>query len=386
MSNKMISPSTHSYNRSATTSRKRVCLQGLLCFVLFILGGAHPTPAHPLAPDLTTVQIKLHYDGKALTCTLKGPANELLPPAKVNMEALKGEDTDPKVLKSLTQQIKAMVVLEADNKVLQPSSATGAEYISTGFTDGGQFALDVTYPTTRTPSTLKVTSRFFRTILSCNGVQYEVRADKEPTVEFKTEGSVSSIGKNVVDFVIMGVEHLFTGPDHILFICTLIFAVQNLKQAVKLLTGFTVGHATTLILTTFNIVTFPAGIADKCVALTIAYVGIENILRKEMSKNRWWLITGFGLIHGLGFSSALRDVGLPQQGLIPCLLGFNVGLEIAQVIIVAVVFLILNRIRWYQEIVDEEKGTLTYRRFTQYCSGATACLGIYWFVLSVIGS
>jgi len=344
--------------------------------VLFAV-AQNPAVAHPMPPDLTVVQIKLHYDGKGITCSVRGPASEMLTPADVSAANLKAEQTSKADLAKLTKQFDRQFNIEVEGRTLHPETASAADYDAT---NSGQYTLEVEYPTSKAPDKLRITSKFVHTIVSCNGSQFDIRGDKDPTADFDTKDSVGNVWRNVTDFIFMGMEHLFTGPDHILFICTLIFAVTNLWQAVKMLTGFTVGHAITLILSTFNVIHLDPRLADMGIALTITIVGIENILRKEMPTNRWALVTCFGLIHGMGFSSALKEVGLPQQGLVPCLLGFNVGLELAQVIIVACLFPVLTRYRWYKEAMDHVDGTKNYRLTMNYGSAVTACMGMYWFI------
>ena len=241
--------------------------------------------------------------------------------------------------------------------------------------------LEIHYTTDKPAEKLRVTSHFTHTIVSFAGVFFEMYADKETSRDFDTNAHLENVWRNAEDFFLMGMNHLFTGPDHILFICTLIFALMEFKGVVKMLTGFTVGHSVTLILSTFNVIPhFGAGLADMGIALTIMYVGIENIVRKEVPKNRWWLVTVFGLVHGMGFSSSLKEVGLPEHGLVFCLLSFNMGIEIAQIMIVAGVYPILSRLHWYKTTMDAEKGPKEFKTLMNLGSALTACMGCYWFV------
>ena len=152
--------------------------------------------------------------------------------------------------------------------------------------------------------------------------------------------------------------------------------------------NFTVGHNITLILSTFNVIHINPRFADMGIALTIMYVGIENIVRKDPPRNRFWLVTMFGLIHGMSFSASLKEVGLPEQGLVLCLLGFNLGIELAQIVIVACVFPLLAHLRWRMEglALHREDGTRQFKQVMNVGSAVTACMGLYWFVERLRGN
>ena len=150
-------------------------------------------------------------------------------------------------------------------------------------------------------------------------------------------GEDVSIIKQVFDFTVLGVEHIFVGYDHIMFLLALIVLGGTLGNLVKIVTAFTVAHSITLILATLDIVTLPGKWVEVGIALTIAYVAVENLWVKEAG-HRWKLTFAFGLVHGFGFANVLRDLGLPTEGLAASLLAFNVGVELGQVTIVALLF------------------------------------------------
>jgi hypothetical protein len=158
----------------------------------------------------------------------------------------------------------------------------------------------------------------------------------------------------------MGMEHLFTGFDHLLFIATIIFACFNLVSVVKMLTAFTIGHALTLIMTSLGWFHVPGHIADIGVAATIIIVAVQNMLSREEVKHRWLIIFAFGLIHGMGFAHSLGEL-LPKEGLILCLLSFNIGIELAQIMIAAVMFPVLARIQWQKMMLSGERGAKEFR-------------------------
>jgi hydrogenase/urease accessory protein HupE len=134
-------------------------------------------------------------------------------------------------------------------------------------------------------------------------------------------------------FVWFGVEHIFIGYDHILFLLALMIG-SKFWEVVKIVSAFTLAHTITLFLAATEIVTVPSRLVEICIAATIVYVAIENLLREE-SLHRWRITFLFGLIHGFGFANVLRELGLPREGLVRCLLAFNVGVELGQLVIVA---------------------------------------------------
>lgn len=139
-----------------------------------------------------------------------------------------------------------------------------------------------------------------------------------------------------LSFLKLGVEHIFTGYDHILFLMALLLPGGNLSQLIKIVTAFTIAHSLTLTLAALNIVTLPTVLIESIIALSIVYVAAENLWRKQIS-HRPWLTFGFGLIHGLGFANILRDLTQSQSNLILSLASFNLGVELGQVMIVLLV-------------------------------------------------
>lgn len=138
-------------------------------------------------------------------------------------------------------------------------------------------------------------------------------------------------------FIELGIRHIFLGYDHIAFLFALIVIGGRLGQLVKIVTAFTVGHSLTLILAALQVVVLPSRLIEGSIALTVAYVAFDNFFAATTA-HRWVLTFCFGLVHGFGFANALREMRLPAAGLIPTLLSFNVGVEIGQVAIAAVLF------------------------------------------------
>tara|TARA_R110000868_G_scaffold2321_2_gene17248 strand:+ start:52176 stop:52763 length:588 start_codon:yes stop_codon:yes gene_type:complete len=149
----------------------------------------------------------------------------------------------------------------------------------------------------------------------------------------------------------LGYEHILPkGLDHILFVLALFFASTRLKPLLWQISAFTVAHTLTLGLATIGLITLSPSIVEPIIALSIAFVAIENIVFKDMQRWRPLIVFAFGLFHGLGFAGVLRELGLPQDQLLPSLLSFNLGVEGGQLTIVLAMWFALHRFRdagWY---------------------------------------
>ena len=155
--------------------------------------------------------------------------------------------------------------------------------------------------------------------------------------------------RGIGSFFLLGVEHILTGYDHLLFLLALILRGGNIWSLLKIITAFTVAHSITLALAALNIVMLPERLVEATIALSIAYVAAENLFMRHAVSHRWAVAFIFGLMHGFGFSNVLRELGLPKEGLVWALLNFNLGVEAGQAIavVVAVPLLMwLRRYRW----------------------------------------
>src|SRR5207253_2265990 len=147
------------------------------------------------------------------------------------------------------------------------------------------------------------------------------------------QGALAVIRK----FVPAGIHHILIGPDHLLFLFGLLLLGGTLGQLALVVSGFTIAHSITLSLAALNLVTPPARIIEPAIALSIVCVGVDNLMVGHGRDLRAWIALAFGLIHGFGFASVLREVGLPSRALGWSLFSFNLGVEIGQVLVVTVV-------------------------------------------------
>jgi hypothetical protein len=170
------------------------------------------------------------------------------------------------------------------------------------------------------------------------------------------EARVSLDGRRrgAASFVLLGIEHILTGWDHLLFLLVLLLRGGGWLSLLRIVTAFTLAHSATLALAALDVVTLPDRLVESVIALSIALVAAENLLFRSLVARRWLVSFGFGLVHGFGFSSVLREVGLPTQGLVLSLLGFNIGVELGQALVVAVALpalALLRRTRWEPRVV-----------------------------------
>jgi HupE / UreJ protein len=149
-------------------------------------------------------------------------------------------------------------------------------------------------------------------------------------------------------FVALGVEHILGGLDHVLFLVALLLGARGFTSVIKLATAFTAAHSVTLALASMGVVNVPPEIVEPLIALSIAYVAVENIVGGE-SRHRLAVVFGFGLLHGLGFASTLSFTEDVSGRLLASLVSFNVGIELGQALIIAALFpllLLVRRVRW----------------------------------------
>ncbi|PWK13963.1 HupE/UreJ family protein [Tumebacillus permanentifrigoris] len=170
-------------------------------------------------------------------------------------------------------------------------------------------------------------------------------------------------------FVVMGIQHILTGYDHLAFLLALIILGGSFTNILKIVTSFTVAHSITLILAALEFVSLPGRLIESAIAITILYVALENQFIKNA--NYRWMLTGvFGLVHGFGFAGALAETQVPKNHFIEALLTFNVGVEIGQLAVVLVLLPIILYVRRFSWNIW----------FVRGISGGVALFGLIWFV------
>jgi hydrogenase/urease accessory protein HupE len=176
-------------------------------------------------------------------------------------------------------------------------------------------------------------------------------------------------------FVPAGVHHILIGPDHLLFLVGLLLLGGSVRRLAVIVTAFTIAHSITLSLAALNIVTPPARIIEPAIALSIVYVGADNLLIRGGRDVRPWIAFAFGFIHGFGFANVLREMDLPARALGWSLFSFNVGVEIGQLLVVAAVASALAALRSRSEAAS--------RQLAVAGSVVVMAAGAFWFIQRV---
>jgi len=180
------------------------------------------------------------------------------------------------------------------------------------------------------------------------------------------------------EFLRLGVEHIWTGYDHLLFLFALLVVCTSFRSSVAIITCFTLAHSLTLALATLDAVHVPSRWVEPLIAASIVFVGAENLIRRGAEPpGRWALTFVFGLVHGFGFAGILRDLGLgsAKGGILMPLFSFNLGVEIGQIAIAAIVLPIVWRLRKKADFVARGVPAL---------SAVVTLMGLYWLLARTV--
>jgi hydrogenase/urease accessory protein HupE len=186
-------------------------------------------------------------------------------------------------------------------------------------------------------------------------------------------GPMSRAGGTAWAMFKLGVEHILTGADHLLFLLGLILIGGSVRSLALAVSAFTVAHSITLALATLSVVTPSPRLVEPLIALSIAYVGVENLFVKDAGK-RWRITFPFGLVHGFGFAGALREIALPRAQIPVALVSFNVGVEAGQLGVLAIVLPL---------VLAARRAPLFRERGIKLASLGIAFAGMVWFVVRI---
>lgn len=174
----------------------------------------------------------------------------------------------------------------------------------------------------------------------------------------------------------LGFKHIVPeGADHILFVLGLFFLGITWRKLLSQTTVFTIAHATTLFLSTYGIFSLPSRFVEPGIALSIAWIAIENVFKPRLGPSRLAVVFGFGLVHGLGFASSLSDIPFPKHDFFVALLGFNFGVDFGQLFVIAVAFMLVGWFRnepWFRS------------RIAIPCSLVIAAIGLLWAIQRIV--
>jgi hydrogenase/urease accessory protein HupE len=178
---------------------------------------------------------------------------------------------------------------------------------------------------------------------------YTLTAGQPQVQLFGAAEDPRGMGEIAWAYTLLGVEHILSGIDHLLFVLGLLFLVGFNRRLVLTITAFTVAHSCTLALSALGWLALRSPPVEATIALSIVLVAGEALHRKHTLSRRWPALVAFvfGLVHGLGFAGALQQIGLPDKHLLVALLTFNVGVELGQLLVVGSAFLLYRTLsRW----------------------------------------
>lgn len=184
-------------------------------------------------------------------------------------------------------------------------------------------------------------------------------------------------------YVTIGIGHILPdGTDHILFVLAIFLASTRLRALVVQVSAFTVAHTMTLALAASGVITPATSVVEPLIALTIAFVAVENLIFKDMTRWRPFVVFAFGLIHGLGFAGFFGELGLPPGQFWSALIGFNVGVEIGQLAVIAVAALVGLLLR---HALHDPGGQERYRNaVVRPASLLIGTVGLWWFITRLL--
>ena len=285
----------------------------------------------------------------------------------------------------LTECLKVSVngtEVEPEIGALEPvyaaTVATGQKYISYA-------RQHFRFPSTAEVKQVQLSSTLFFTVIRNHQAAIIVSWAGEQRIftkygPFQLELTAARLNPTVLgtaaEFILWGMHHIFVGYDHIAFLMALLLAAQRLRDMLRVVTSFTVAHSITLLLAALDVIRLPGAVTESLIAASIVYVAVENFFITD-GRYRWMLTFAFGLVHGLGFSSVLRDRLQDLQSIAVPVVSFNLGVELGQITILLIALPILMLIRRAPDEKARER-----RQWWLIRIGSTPIflLGSFWLV------
>jgi hydrogenase/urease accessory protein HupE len=275
------------------------------------------------------------------------------------------------------------LVITADGRVLTPQVSSLVDVLA----DRQSLRLHIRYPLEGAPGTITVTAALFpydpfhQTFVNLyenvgnNDVLTQAildgGRDRFEYFAATRQGAISVVRR----FLSAGVTHILIGPDHLIFLLGLLLLGGTIGQFAVIVSAFTLAQSLTLSLAALNMISPPTRVIEPAIALSIVYLGADNLLIRGGRDVRIWIASAFGLIHGFGYASVLRDLRLPARALGWSLVSFNVGVEIGQLLVVAVMASALAALRSRNELLG--------RRLAFAGSVVVMAAGTVWFIQRV---
>jgi hydrogenase/urease accessory protein HupE len=346
--------------------------------LIFLLGFSQFSAAHD--PGLSSADLTIKAQGVDAKVTFSLQDIEAFVPMDSDQDAevtdAEREAVKPKIAEWVIQGVQ----LTLDGQVVQPAG-TGV----VNFDEKNNAFIEFNY--SQTPrqqlnlqatflNKLPATHKQFLTVKNVAGhsLGEKMLGQKDNSLSLLlADSGETHTAPTFTGFLELGIEHIVTGYDHLLFLFSLLVVTRSFWPAIKIITFFTIAHSITLGLAGFNIIDIPGSIVEPLIAATIIYVGVENIIRGDHPKGRQWLTFFFGLIHGFGFAAVLREMGISslETGILLPLFSFNLGVELGQISVAAIALPII----WW---LHKKPAIEPY--LTPVCSVLASLAGAYWLI------
>ena len=334
---------------------------------LAVTGHPAMAAAHTTSTGLATVDVT----GATVTYRLTVLPSEL--PEESARLLTQAADGDPASAERIASEFRRRLTMRAGETACRP----GRVQIQGSRVGDGRVALELNLacPARSTRLTIRddwadLFGEHYRTVARIDTPGGPREAVFLPDARETTIALRDRAADSGASFFRLGVEHILTGYDHLLFLLVLLLRGGRLLSLLKIITAFTVAHSITLALAVLRVVTVPGRIVEPAIALSIIWVALENLLRKDAPSQRWLISFFFGLVHGFGFASAIEPLALPPGRLALALLGFNLGVEAGQAFVVA---LLLPLLLWM-------RGTAWEPRVVRAASVGVVVMALAWFV------
>lgn len=354
---------------------------GVILAALFSLALLQDAAAHD--PGLSSLTIRLNTSGLEATLTLAVRDAAQLAELDENHDGTVTQVEFSRSRWQLEAGVAREVVIAADRKVCKP------QFIRSYLDENNNVEVHLDFGPV-VFSSLEIQSNLIASLPLGHRQYLEVQnlrgktifgrllsaASNQATMQMphtNAQNAPFEIVRSFANFLSLGVKHILTGYDHLLFLFGLLVVARGLVSALTIITSFTIAHSITLAVATLHLVQIPSRIVEPLIAASIVVVGVENLLRGDIPNARRMVPFGFGLIHGFGFASALRETGIGSGtcGIVLPLFSFNLGVELGQIMVAAVALPIIWKLR---------ENPMFVARWAPACSAAVVLLGSFWFV------
>lgn len=356
--------------------------RGTATIVAIVLANCNPAYAHPVPFSYIDVRVQPMIIELTVVVHTFDLANDLKiqPPERL----LEGETLDAHA-GAIAQLLRDRLNVAADgDDALRAVTWSAPEALR----DRQSIRMRASYELTRPVGRIDVGTlmfpydpqhKTFVNVYESGAVTAQAILDKDRTAFEYFAGTPQGVLAVLQKFVPAGVHHILIGPDHLLFLVGLLLLGGTMRQLLLVVTAFTIAHSITLSVAALGMVMPPANAIEPAIALSVIYVGADNLLVSAGGRDtRAWIAFAFGLIHGFGFANVLRDMDLPSRALGWTLFAFNVGVEIGQLVFVVIIASVFAWIRSRSETAG--------RRLAFAGSIIVMLAGAFWFVQRVFFS